>query len=446
MIEWVGKILYAALMIKTVAALVEALMEREVEVLQQYKLEHGPMIGDMYEGLTHEVLNKSIFESLDLRVVGGKIRNGQGVLSRQIDCMIVEGECESIPYTSHFLCDVKNVIAIVEVKKSLYSAQLRDSLGLLADIKARVYEPNAMKVNLVRDAWVALTLSELPTHDEIGSFGGFEQAMFHSLMVAANLPLRVVLGYGGFSTEHGMRKGFAELLEKEMESSEGPIPLGPLALPNQIICGNHCILKLDGMPYSAPLEGATWPLLASSPGSSLEIFLELLWTRLAYRYSLSSTIFGEDLVIDQFNLLIDASAVTDASGGVVGWGYDYRVLSESALAQPLEHARWEPETLTKAEFVVVQELCEKEVLSTSEEGLADFLKREGTSIDELARSLRLKRLAYERSGELRLLTKECQCAILADGRYVAGENNSGRFTRWFKQYSAAPETDADAVS
>ena len=29
-----------------------------------------------------------------------------------------------------------------------------------------------------------------------------------------------------------------------------------------------------------------------------------------------------------------------------------------------------------------------------------------------------------------LITDACQCAILSDGKFVAGENNSGRFTRW----------------
>jgi hypothetical protein len=34
---------------------------------------------------------------------------------------------------------------------------------------------------------------------------------------------------------------------------------------------------------------------------------------------------------------------------------------------------------------------------------------------------------------LRLTTEQCQCAILADGRYVAAENKSGRLTRWLPQ-------------
>lgn len=60
-------------MITTVADLLNSLMIKEKELLKKYSIiKHGPTIGDMYEGLTVSLLNKAIFEGLDIRIVSGK--------------------------------------------------------------------------------------------------------------------------------------------------------------------------------------------------------------------------------------------------------------------------------------------------------------------------------------------------------------------------------------
>src|SRR5688572_6928037 len=103
-------------MITTIAELLMKIMEKEKEVLaRQPNLNHMPMLGDMYEGLARDVLNKAVFEGLNLNVVEGKIRFKDGRLSGQLDCMIIEGGGEQLPYTNHYLCDIEKVIAIFEV-------------------------------------------------------------------------------------------------------------------------------------------------------------------------------------------------------------------------------------------------------------------------------------------------------------------------------------------
>lgn len=81
-------------MIKTIHQLLTEIKNKGIEEIEPFlNIEHGPMIGDMYEGLTKEIVEKSLFDGMDLRVVSGKITNQvDGKLSSQIDCMVVIGD------------------------------------------------------------------------------------------------------------------------------------------------------------------------------------------------------------------------------------------------------------------------------------------------------------------------------------------------------------------
>ena len=115
-------------MIKTFKDLLQDLKEKGIQEIEQYlNIGHNPTIGDMYEGLTKELMEKSIFEGLELSVVSGKIINDDGVLSRQIDCMIVVGDGEKLPYTDSYIYNINNVIAVIEVKKKLFSKELQSA-------------------------------------------------------------------------------------------------------------------------------------------------------------------------------------------------------------------------------------------------------------------------------------------------------------------------------
>jgi hypothetical protein len=65
-------------MIRTLADLLNALISKETARLEECssELSHAGLIGDMYEGLTKDILNRSLFEQHDIRVVDGQIRGG----------------------------------------------------------------------------------------------------------------------------------------------------------------------------------------------------------------------------------------------------------------------------------------------------------------------------------------------------------------------------------
>ena len=54
--------------IYSLSDLLYALAKQENEVLKSYGIQHRPTIGNQYEGLTAEILNKSIFCDLNLTV------------------------------------------------------------------------------------------------------------------------------------------------------------------------------------------------------------------------------------------------------------------------------------------------------------------------------------------------------------------------------------------
>lgn len=84
--------------IKTYSDLLLELKNKGVEEIEQYlNIGHNPTIGSMYEGLTKDLVKKTIFEGLDLQVVSGKITNEAGQYSKQIDCMIVVGDGVKLP-------------------------------------------------------------------------------------------------------------------------------------------------------------------------------------------------------------------------------------------------------------------------------------------------------------------------------------------------------------
>jgi len=90
-VDLLGELYDGYIMIRTVAELLRALQEAEIRQIQKAGIRHAPTIGEMYEGLTSSILDKTIPSEAGLRVVSGFVENGSGMQSGQIDCMLVFG-------------------------------------------------------------------------------------------------------------------------------------------------------------------------------------------------------------------------------------------------------------------------------------------------------------------------------------------------------------------
>lgn len=421
-------------MIQTATDLLTKLIEAERRIIEaQPDLNHMPMLGDMYEGLARHAMEHVVFQGLGLSVVEGKIKYSDGTLSGQIDCMIVCGEGDKLPHTSHHIYEMEQVIAVMEVKKTLYSRGLEDSFLHLRDVNDLNAKYNIGLAKLAASAWRAIMVRPYPNEGE--ALGAQEDMIRHVLNVFSHQPIRIVLGYDGFKSEFALREGLCRFLKKQIKGAQDPVPgFGAASFPSLIISSKASVVRLDGMPYAGSLTPGDdyWPLLASSSGNPFQILLEILWTRLTYLYDLPHSIFGEDLKVESVNKFIGAKL--SSRNGLSGWEYRYTYISKKKLNLLPQHAEWQPEELSLPEFTIINELCRKGEVDATKQTLHEYFREHGTTVEAVATSLSQKHLAALSGNKFRLLTKECQCAI-HDGRFLAAENNTGRFTRWYLKQS-----------
>ena len=89
-------------MIQTVADFLYAIQQAEINKIEDLGVKHRPTIGHIYEGLTAELLNKSLFAGLDLNIVTNSfIKLADGIRSDEFDIMLIEGNGEEILYSKN---------------------------------------------------------------------------------------------------------------------------------------------------------------------------------------------------------------------------------------------------------------------------------------------------------------------------------------------------------
>jgi hypothetical protein len=431
-------------MIRTIADLLDSLRRKEAAALAKWNLQHNPLTGDMYEGLTKHLLDRAIFEGLDLRVVDGKITNDSGALSDQIDCMLVRGGGSPIPYTNSFIYPIGQVLAVIESKKTLYSTTLADAYLNLASV-TKLNSLADQKLKAAASAFRYVARREA-LHEFWPDLSVEDKMLFICLAKDSIAPLRIVLGYEGFVSELGLRNAFLDYLKrqlvsreerKESDSGEPAPALGPHELPSLIICRDSVLLKLNGMPYSGYVEahalpttasGATWwTLYGSSSGNPILFLLEVIWTRLRHGFGVPPEVFGEDLELERIAPLLFALPVADK-----GWQYLEHRLSESELENVQCDTEWQPCFPDDVQSTILHILCrDEEIDLDNDPDLQSFLVANGTTTEELVTRMQATGLVYLDPGRrLRLLTEQCRVGVLPDGRWFAGEDSTGRLTRW----------------
>jgi len=432
-------------MIRTVADLLDAIRRKETAVLAKWNLNHGPMIGNMYEGLTRHLLERAAFDGLDLRVVDGKITNASGELSDQIDCMLVRGEGTPIPYTNSFIYPIGQVLVVIEVKKTLYSTALEDAYDNLSSV-VRLHRVRDERFSAARRAFRAITNRDVSS-DEWADIPYEDKMLFYCLVQDSLAPLRVIFGYDGFASESGLRNAFLDYLERQLpprtaqSSLEPDKPVrgfGPNALPNLIVCAERVLVKLNGLPYSGHFAGELpsalqgkrdnwWTLYGSANGTPIRFLLEVFWTRLRDLFPMSPEIFGEDLEMEPITPLLFARPIAGR-----GWEYVEHRLSERAIGETERDTSWQPCVLDMVQFTMINLLCsDGEIDIDGDTDLHQFLSKNGLGVEAFIERMKSTGLVhlYARR-RMRLITENCTTAILADGTFVAGENSTGRLTRW----------------
>jgi hypothetical protein len=438
-----GSIIRVLGMIKTLAELLAAPRTKEAAVLDRYDIQHPTLIGNMYEGLARQLIRKSVFQGLDLRVVDGKLRDASGSLSNQIDCMLVEGAGERIPYTDSYIYPIAQVIAVIEVKKNLYSNDLRDAYSMLRTVTD--IGDQGQPLGLARSAFRAISQRDASPSD-LPSLPDTLKMIFLCLAKDSLAPIRVVNGFFGFATEQSLRSHLIEFLAKELETAtpehEGRVKgFGPASFPNLILCRESALVKLNGMPYNSPIidhlstapvgyQGGWWPFYASATGMNALLLLEVLWTRLRNRYDLPSAIFGEDLEVEELAPLLFAKPVPQR-----GWQYVSHLVRQASLIS--RSSLWEPAIISLEQASLLMYLGEvEEVKVDTDQAFADFAAAARMTKEKFLDELASTKLVFvDDQRRLRFLTYQCATVFLPDGRIAAGENSTGRLARWVTKQS-----------
>lgn len=420
-------------MILTVAELLGKFRDFEANMLQSINVNHGPTIGDMYEGLTTTILGRSLPAGEDLRVVSGFIYNNEepDKLSREIDCMLVFGEGKEIPYTNKYQYNIRNVIAVIEVKKTLYSEQLKDAYENLLTVK-ELRDYNSFNFRLFDHAYKSITRSLLPNRSDVDQLPLWQQYIYHMLTIESLTPLRIIIGYDGFRNEHSFRNSFLSYLEAN--SGMAKSGYGPVSLPNLIICGNFSLIKVNGMPYSAPVKDEYWPIYASYSYNPMIILLELLWTRLSYYGKLSDTLWGDDLRFEVLKPLLVAKP--RKFGAKVVWEYASVPLKRKQLQDTPRFTFYKPSQINKAQEIILEELAINGSADVNSSLLIEKSKEQGIALKRVIDSLVDLGLVCIEGNTIKMLVENFGIAYLPDGTIVAGDNTGARLEHWVKaQYA-----------
>ena len=352
----------------------------------------------------------------------------------QIDCILHEGKGEPIPYTDKVKVPVKSVLAVFEIKKTLYSSEVQegiDQLKSVADCMAEEFQQGGrgtIDVSPALRAFAQMTGVVAPDRSSLHSLPAFQQMLYHALICEHVEPLRIIFGYHGFAGERTFRTGFRKLLEGLLNTHG----YGPRGLPHLITSGRYSLIKLNGQPYVLPHSPETWAFYGSSSQGYGVFLLELLWTRIARRYNIEG-LFGQDLTLEPINLFLLANLVKQ--GTQTGWNYQYISLSAKELSYRAEPLDWEPVYLNLPQFVVMNALCHGPV-STADGELRSYIETNRYDFEEFLDSMTSTGLVARESENLVLITDKCGCLIHPDFGYLAAENNTGQLTRWLKEHPA----------
>ena len=418
-------------MIKKISDLLHKLSEKEIVAIEKHGIKHGPTIGDMYEGLTKKILDSAIPAVVDLSVRSGFVTDGKGKLSRQIDCMVVTGAGEKISNVSEYIYHVKDVIAVVEVKKNLYSADLNSAHQHQNDV-FDVYKSYSKLEGFeefnpffAAREFLSLFGKLAPQYHLLDSsdLSNFEKSVYHALVMEQLPPLRIVLGYNGFQSEHGLRDAYFNLLNKNMDVKG----YGVNNIPQLIISNGFSLIKTNGMPYLSSIQKGGWEILSSSNVNPIYLLLEILITKIERFFGIAFD-WGEDLREEKLVHFIAADI--SEKNGRSGWQYTFNDFDKKFFDERQPYAEWSPMIINKAQYEVVKLLDgeDDKLLNLHDSKIQSIANEFELSIHELILLGRKTNLVATDSGNI-FLTASCGLVEL-EGRYYVANNSTGRFTRW----------------
>jgi hypothetical protein len=412
--------------IRTIADIIDLFRTSENARLKEYNLQHRPSIGDMYEGLTKEILEKTLPSGLNLQIVDGFIIDADGNNSPQIDCMLVKRIEEKIPYSlTSVKCKIEDVVAIIEVKKNMHKAELSEAylhFSFVNDFMGKA----GIKVDksFLRRAFFRITGKKVESQSDVEALPEAYQYLWHAFVVTYASPLKIILGYNGFASEQNLRDGFVEFLKEK--GTSGAKGFGWASFPHLIVDDMYSLLLTNGFPYSYTTLDERCCVYASSKTNPIVHLIEFLWTKLTISEGIS-LIYDQDLKEENIAPFLWARFVKN--GSQLGWAYDYDTLTPE-MEKRSDYIEWQPTEIDLNQHTLITELCKDGKLALNGDFFQSCVKESGVSQSEFIDDLRSKGLITVVGNDVVLTTEFCSCGMTPDGKFWCGENSDGKFSRW----------------
>ncbi|EKT66685.1 DUF6602 domain-containing protein [Providencia alcalifaciens] len=423
---------------QVLSELIRKLMLEEKAVLNNNPVKHPTLIGDMYEGLTKELLQKIDMSHPAIKVVSGIIRSGESQ-SGQIDCMIVIGDGEVIPKTDNYFYPIDQVIAVFEVKKNLFSKEINDAYQHLNDVfqlSKKDYQAKQdagiLNFNTIRPAQEFLNLfGHWPPHYEENYTLPWEQRVVYQSLVRDWLtPLRIAIGYNGFKSEDTLRSSIFKIYKnKEYENG-----YGVQNMPNLMISDGYSLIKMNGMPYKGIWKDQYgWCWLGSSNANPILLIMELLFDRIQLILGINPD-RGEDLHDEIIYPLAVSKPVRQS--GVNGWCTD--IISEKIPKRDAAQMQWCPLLLSTQEKEFLRLLYKYGPQHIKGKNIREYqILHRVDNIFEVTESLRNARVILINNEQFYICSGQWSLAKVC-GNFYCGDNAGGRFENWVRLKTIPP--------
>lgn len=409
-------------MIKSASEMLAAFIAAEIKEVEAIPMEHMPTLGAAYEAIISSGIDRQFVlpSGLDLRVVSGFIKG----LKNQIDCMLVRGEGEQYGRTDQFIYHIDQVLCVLEVKKTMSKADLLDGIGHLADVQRyfvnrfveRFQAEGIQDFEHARETFSKLTGRAPPSsaHD-LDTASVEDRLLFVTLARQMHAPATILLGFGGYGTEHGLREALVDILEADIGTKRDA---SPELLPSLISVGDLCLIKCNGQPYIA-LDGTDrWVAISSTRHNSALVLIEFLWTKIALFCNVRMP-FGPQVEVETLDCVLTAKGVQ--KDGLEGWEWRSTTKKEAELKSRPASVPWEPIILSRGAISLTNLLFVRGGSLELDEGLSNYLKENyeqdlSTAAAELVRTCAFR----IRDKSLHAVEPAAFVATLPDGTGFAG--------------------------
>ncbi|PMN34727.1 hypothetical protein BCT33_12565 [Vibrio lentus] len=421
-------------MIEHSSELLNKLIDIEKMKLEQFKMPHMPTLGKAYEGITKKGIdqNFAIPKHLDLKVVSGFISIAGEMLPQQIDGMLVCGDGVQYGPTDEYIYPIDQVLCIFEIKKTLTKSDYNDAFDHLRYIRQRNseyfeskfedpdFEPNIV---LAQKHFAQITGRTPPEkYGGIHSLSKADAILFYTLVQESLAPVSIIHGYGGYTTESGMRNAFLKILEeKAKDNRQG---LGVPSFPTLVTSNEYSIVKGNGMPFIAIDQNRDWAALVSTRCNVAKIILEVIWSKISFYFGVEMP-WGKDL--EQENVTPLLFAIPKEIGDMAGWVYRPLSLKESELKSRNVMKDWEP-SVVGGEIVTAFSLLSA-YGSLDTEALKYISSEHNVEIETLEGNLLDTMLFMKKDGLIKPINTTTMLLAGKDGsNYLSSDEN--RFNHW----------------